>query len=175
MNTPTHRQRQSHRLDVLEDAAREEAISSMRKSSSFGNRFIIGKDGDRDEVCRKFECEQLPEMDVSSLVGCDLACFCAPHRCHGDSILLKANHRVLVFGGRDYADRRTLYRVLDDEHARRKIKALQRLLHHAVSAPPIAGFDRLFREKSNLPLPSRSKRATLAAQPPAIWRISVHG
>jgi Domain of unknown function (DUF4326) len=71
------------------------------RGSPFGNRFIIGEDGDRDKVCQKFECEPLPDMDVSSLAGCDLVCFCAPHRCHGDSILLKANFRVVVFGCRD--------------------------------------------------------------------------
>jgi hypothetical protein len=63
-------------------------------------------------------------MDVSSLAGCDFVCFCAPHRCHGDSIPLKANFRVLLFGGRNYDDRRTLYRTLDDVHARRKITCI---------------------------------------------------
>jgi hypothetical protein len=58
------------------------------RESPWGNRFVIDKDGDRDQVCNKFECEQLTDMDVGSLVGCDLVCFCAPHRCHGDSILL---------------------------------------------------------------------------------------
>ncbi|MCS3449808.1 hypothetical protein M2222_001371 [Bradyrhizobium elkanii] len=94
------------------------------RGSPWGNRFVIGKDGDRDQVCNKFECEQLPELDVSSLAGRDLVCFCAPHRCHGDSILLKANNRVVVFGGRDYRDERTLYRVLDAVHARRKITCI---------------------------------------------------
>jgi hypothetical protein len=85
-----------------------------------GNRFIVGKDGDRDQVCNKSECEQLPDMDVSSLAGCDLVCFCAPHRCHGDSILLKANFRVVVFGGRNYRDERTLYRP-EVGHQRRRV------------------------------------------------------
>lgn len=75
--------------------------------SLYGNRFVIGEHGDRDQVCNRCECEQLPDMDVSALTGKDLICFCWPHRCHGDSILRKANHRVLVFGGRHYADRRT--------------------------------------------------------------------
>jgi hypothetical protein len=94
------------------------------RGSPWGNRFVIGKDGDRDQVCNRFECEQLPDMDVTALTGKSLVCFCAPHRCHGDPILLKANYRVLVFGGRDYGDRRTLYRVLDDVHARRKITCI---------------------------------------------------
>jgi hypothetical protein len=94
------------------------------RGSRYGNMFVIDKDGDRDEVCRKFECEQLPQLDVSQLTGRDLVCFCAPHRCHGDSILLKANHRVLVFGGRKFADRKMLYRALDVVHARRKITCI---------------------------------------------------
>src|ERR1700730_15900129 len=83
------------------------------RGSRYGNMFVIGTDGERDEVCQKFESEQLPLVDVIQLTGRDLVCFCAPHRCHGDSILLKANHRVLVFGGRKFADRKMLYRALD--------------------------------------------------------------
>ncbi|MGX9944817.1 SLOG family protein [Bradyrhizobium denitrificans] len=94
------------------------------RGSPYGNRFVIGEHGDRDEVCNRFECEQLPDMDVSAVTGKDLVCFCAPHRCHGDSIMLKANFRVVVFGGRDYADKRTLYRALDAVHARRKITCI---------------------------------------------------
>ncbi|MCA1379351.1 DUF2493 domain-containing protein [Bradyrhizobium sp. BRP05] len=91
------------------------------RGSRYGNRFVIDEHGDRDQVCNRFECEQLPDLDVTALAGKDLVCFCAPHRCHGDSILLKANFRVVVFGGRNFDDRRWLYRVLDDVHGRRKI------------------------------------------------------
>jgi len=108
------------------------------RGSPYGNRFVIGPDGDRDQVCNKFECEQLPDMDVSALAGCDLVCFCAPHRCHGDSILLKANHRVVVFGGRKFSDRRWLYDVLDAAHARRKITC--------IIEGEMSGADRMSRE-----------------------------
>jgi len=97
------------------------------RGSPWGNRFVIGEHGDRDQVCDRFECEQLPDMDVRDLANKDLVCFCAPHRCHGDSILLKANHRVLVFGGRNFSDRRWLYEVLDAAHARRKITCIIKL------------------------------------------------
>jgi hypothetical protein len=46
--------------------------------------------------------------------------------------------RVLVFGGRDYNDRRTLYRVLDDVHARCKISC--------IIEGEMSGADRLARE-----------------------------
>jgi len=63
-------------------------------------------------------------MDVSALTGRDLKCYCAPHRCHGDSILLKANFRVVVLGGRNYAARSTLYRGLDALHERRRVTCI---------------------------------------------------
>lgn len=108
------------------------------RSSPYGNRFVIGEHGDRDQVCNRFECVQLPDMDVDALTGKDLICFCAPHRCHGDSILLKANHRVVVFGGRNYSDRRCLYAVLDAAHARRKITC--------IIEGEMSGADRLARQ-----------------------------
>jgi hypothetical protein len=61
------------------------------RGSAYGNPFVIGRDGDRDEVCDKFESLILPTLDVSKLKGKDLVCFCKPKRCHCDAILLKAN------------------------------------------------------------------------------------
>lgn len=61
------------------------------RGSPYGNPFIIGRDGDRDEVCDRFEKEILPTLDVSALRGKDLVCFCAPKRCHCYPILVKAN------------------------------------------------------------------------------------
>jgi hypothetical protein len=61
------------------------------RGSPYGNPFRIGKDGDRNAVCDRFEREVLPTLDVSALRGKDLVCFCAPLRCHGDAILRKAN------------------------------------------------------------------------------------
>lgn len=107
-----------HRGDAPADAV------YIGRGSPYGNHFAIGPNGNREEVIRKFECSQLPDMDVSALTGRSLVCFCAPEWCHGDPIMLKANHRVLVFGGRNYADRRRLYDVLDAAHARRKITCI---------------------------------------------------
>ena len=61
------------------------------RGSPYGNPFVIGRDGDRDEVCDKFEREVLPTLDVTALRGKNLLCFCAPKRCHCDAILRKAN------------------------------------------------------------------------------------
>lgn len=61
------------------------------RPSKYGNPFIVGKDGDHNEVCNKFEKFILPKLDVSELAGKDLICWCAPLRCHCESLLRKAN------------------------------------------------------------------------------------
>jgi len=45
----------------------------------------------RDWVCDKFEAEVLPGLDLSSLKGRALGCWCFPERCHCDSIAAKVN------------------------------------------------------------------------------------
>jgi hypothetical protein len=57
------------------------------RGSPWGNPFVIGQDGTRDGVCDRFEREVLPTLDLKPLIGKDLVCFCAPKRCHGDSII----------------------------------------------------------------------------------------
>ena len=66
------------------------------RGSPFGNPFVIGRDGDRDEVCEKFERairNNPPLMDRvrRELKGKNLVCFCKPERCHGDTLLRLAN------------------------------------------------------------------------------------
>ena len=61
------------------------------RPSRWGNPFRLSGEKDRNYVCDKFESEVLPQLDVSELRGKDLVCWCAPKRCHGDSILRKAN------------------------------------------------------------------------------------
>jgi len=65
------------------------------RGSKWGNPFVIGKDGNRDDVCNKHAVwfkDQIAKgvitkADLLSLVGKDLMCFCAPLRCHGDTII----------------------------------------------------------------------------------------
>lgn len=68
------------------------------RGSFWGNPFVIGKDGTRDEVCEK-HAEYLRNMVRSGMVslerlaelhGKDLVCFCAPARCHGDTLVRAA-------------------------------------------------------------------------------------
>lgn len=89
------------------------------RGSPYGNPFVIGTHGTRDDVCDKYEKEVLPSLNVEPLRGKDLVCFCAPKRCHGDSILNKLYRgtRVLVCGGRNFRDRALLFATLDRLHA----------------------------------------------------------
>lgn len=65
--------------------------------SKWGNPFMIGRDGDRDEVCAKY-LEHLYQTglidQVSELRGRDLVCWCAPLACHGDILLRLANSEM---------------------------------------------------------------------------------
>jgi len=61
------------------------------RGSPNGNKFVIGQDGDRDAVCEKHDLDlardraRLKRLD--ELAGCDVVCFCAPLRCHGDTLV----------------------------------------------------------------------------------------
>ncbi len=65
----------------------------------FGNPFQIGRDGDRDEVIRKYKIyfwnrvNNDPEFRerVMELKGKTLGCFCHPQSCHGDVIIAWLN------------------------------------------------------------------------------------
>jgi len=69
--------------------------SFLGKPSKWGNPFVLGQDGTRDEVCDQYEewLRARPELMASlhELRGRDLVCFCAPYRCHGDLLLRLAN------------------------------------------------------------------------------------
>ena len=68
------------------------------RGSMWGNPFVIGKDGSRDDVCDKYaeylenqvNSNRVTLQQLVSLHGKDLVCFCAPLRCHGDVLVLAA-------------------------------------------------------------------------------------
>ena len=69
------------------------------RKSKWGNPFVLGPDGDRDTVIRRYEEEHLPNQPslvaaLDELRGKALGCWCAPARCHGD-VLAEAALRVL--------------------------------------------------------------------------------
>lgn len=61
----------------------------------WGNPFVIGKDGSREEVIQLFEQHLLnsPRLmaQLPRLKGKDLICWCAPLPCHADVLLRYAN------------------------------------------------------------------------------------
>lgn len=61
------------------------------RPSIWGNPFVIGRDGTRDEVIRKYKqwLEGQPDLvkRTSELRGKRLGCFCAPRPCHGDILV----------------------------------------------------------------------------------------
>jgi len=70
------------------------------RGTRYGNPFILGEDGDRDEVCDAYDTVYLPykpsilgRIDSGELSGKVLVCHCYPERCHGDSLASEANRR----------------------------------------------------------------------------------
>ncbi len=62
------------------------------RPSLLGNPFVIGKDGEREEVIEKFEthARNSPEImsEIKKLKEDDvLGCWCFPKFCHGDIII----------------------------------------------------------------------------------------
>ncbi len=79
------------RLVNMRDHGNQCPPGAMRidRKTPHGNPFVIGRDGDREMVCDRFEAEVLPGLDVEMLRNRDLACWCEPARCHGEGIFLK--------------------------------------------------------------------------------------
>lgn len=67
----------------------------ITRGTPFGNRFVEGKDGSREEIitlCRREQAERIntePEFreKVLGLRGKTIACVCKPKSCHGDFIV----------------------------------------------------------------------------------------
>lgn len=62
------------------------------RPSLFGNPYVIGKDGTRDEVIDKYEkyimnCPKLLSRLNEIPEDSDIVCHCAPLRCHGDVLV----------------------------------------------------------------------------------------
>jgi hypothetical protein len=82
------------------------------RPSALGNPFVIGRDGDRAAVIRKYQAwlaEQLKNAKSAASVELQrlakqaeqrdicLVCWCAPEPCHGD-IIKRAIEQLLGFG-----------------------------------------------------------------------------
>lgn len=73
---------------------REQYDVYIGRPSKWGNPFVIGKDGTREEVVAKYEAYiKTTELmnDLHELKGKTLGCWCSPKCCHGDVLLRLAN------------------------------------------------------------------------------------
>jgi len=68
------------------------------RGTRFGNPFVLGEDGDRDDVCEAYADYYLPHkkgilssIESGQLEGKVLICHCYPKRCHGDCLAEAAN------------------------------------------------------------------------------------
>jgi Domain of unknown function (DUF4326) len=65
------------------------------RPSKWGNPFVIGRDGSRDEVIAKYRTwiVQQPTLMAAlhELLGKNLVCWCAPERCHAEVLIELAN------------------------------------------------------------------------------------
>jgi len=85
------------------------------RPSVFGNPFVIGKDGTREEVIHKYrqllhhklKTDAKFKAQVDALKGKTLGCFCAPAPCHGDAIVEYLEHTSAYF--------ETIYRMNSNE------------------------------------------------------------
>ena len=59
------------------------------RGTPWGNPYPVWHPSMRDWACEMFEAQILPTLDVETLRGKDLICWCAPLRCHADSIIRK--------------------------------------------------------------------------------------
>lgn len=67
----------------------------VARPTKFGNPYIIGKHGTREEVIAKYRERLLASPDLlarlGELRGRDLVCFCSPLKCHADILLAMSN------------------------------------------------------------------------------------
>ena len=68
----------------------------------FGNPFVIGRDGDRQQVIAKFvhhfinRSKAYQARALHVLQGKDLACHCAPEQCHAHWLITWANESTIT-------------------------------------------------------------------------------
>lgn len=82
-------------LNIHKDDGLTKVFVYIGRPSKWGNPFVIGIDGTREEVIKKYEqwIKTQPNLmkALPELKGKDLACYCSPLPCHGDVLLRLAN------------------------------------------------------------------------------------
>ncbi len=88
-----------------------EAAGAVRidRRTQWGNRFRIGPDGNREQVIARYRADlwrriRAGELALDRLAALDgerLACWCAPHPCHGDVLVRAAAWAAAVLKARE--------------------------------------------------------------------------
>jgi hypothetical protein len=72
------------------------------RNGIWGNPFIIGRDGTREEVIKKYRSwiKTRPDLleQIPTLKGKRLGCFCVPLPCHGDVLVEMADKTEKTYG-----------------------------------------------------------------------------
>ena len=84
----------SHR-DLIAWATRAGLFVLVDRRSPLGNPFVMRRESERAEVCDKYVEHLRARLDLieqaRALRGRVLGCWCAPRRCHGDTLAGIAN------------------------------------------------------------------------------------
>ena len=63
----------------------------IARPSKWGNPFMVGRDGNREQVIRMYEIHVRRRPDLIAalpeLIGKRLGCYCKPEACHGDVLI----------------------------------------------------------------------------------------
>ena len=82
-------------MKLVVHCKREHHDVYIGRPSKWGNPFLIGRDGTRDEVITKYRAwiVKQPHLMASlhELKGKVLGCWCSPQACHGDVLSQLAN------------------------------------------------------------------------------------
>lgn len=75
---------------------KEEAYDiRIDRKTKWGNPFVVGKDGTREEVIQQFDnwfdTQEHLLTALHELKGKRLGCWCSPSACHGDILARRAN------------------------------------------------------------------------------------
>ena len=84
------------------DAVRNGAVRIDRRTK-WGNEFVIGRDGTRDEVIALYRAGEVSLEDLAALAHRRLACHCHPKRCHGEVLARAAVWAASVLAARSAA------------------------------------------------------------------------
>ena len=68
------------------------------RGSKWGNPFIIGQHGTREDVISKYEAYIMSRRDLidalPELIGKTIGCWCAPQACHGDILKIMVEDEI---------------------------------------------------------------------------------